>query len=201
MVTEYFTIITNLWCWSRYWIVRSWSLIQRPSRYTDIWSSWYYKYIEFVDFLTIHFTHLQIPELDFEIPPEAQRGTLSTVCFIPYCICFVGKQFFSKCFSLVARLLILYLVNQVEGIIMRAVDELQALQDERKVNLGSLDACLLEFELSTWWRVDLLLQKVDPQRAEAIDQFLLKLKSLGSGEAAFTFILDDPAGNSFIENP
>ncbi|GJM96700.1 hypothetical protein PR202_ga13562 [Eleusine coracana subsp. coracana] len=83
---------------------------------------------------------IKIPELDFEIPPEAQRGTLSTV----------------------------------EGIIMRAVDELQALQDERK--------------------------KVDPQKAEAIDQFLLKLRSLGSGEAAFTFILDDPAGNSFIEN-
>ncbi|CAN6309236.1 unnamed protein product [Urochloa humidicola] len=84
---------------------------------------------------------IKIPELDFEIPPEAQRGKCSTV----------------------------------EGIIMRAVDELQALQDERK--------------------------KVDPQKAEAIDQFLLKLRSLGSGEAAFTFILDDPAGNSFIENP
>ncbi|KAJ1290582.1 hypothetical protein BS78_02G255000 [Paspalum vaginatum] len=84
---------------------------------------------------------IKIPELNFEIPPEAQRGTLSSV----------------------------------EGIIMRAVDELQALQDERK--------------------------KVDPQKAEAIDQFLLKLKSLGSGQAAFTFILDDPAGNSFIENP
>ena len=45
------------------------------------------------------------------------------------------------------------------------------------------------------------LQKVDPQKAEAIDQFLVKLKRLGSGEAAFTFILDDPSGNSFIENP
>ncbi|VAH62062.1 unnamed protein product [Triticum turgidum subsp. durum] len=63
---------------------------------------------------------IKIPELDFEIPPEAQRGTLSTV---------------------------------------------------------------------------------DPQKAEAIDQFLVKLRSLGSGEAAFTFVLDDPAGNSFIENP
>lgn len=84
---------------------------------------------------------IKIPELDFEIPPEAQRGTCSTV----------------------------------EGIIMRAVDGLQALQDERK--------------------------KVDPQTAEAIDQFCLKLRSFGSGEAAFTFILDDPAGNSFVENP
>jgi len=49
-------------------------------------------------------------------------------------------------FSFPASLLILYLVNQVEGIIMRAVDELQALQDERKVNLGHLYAWLLEFE-------------------------------------------------------
>lgn len=24
---------------------------------------------------------MQIPELDFEIPPEAQRGSLSTVCY------------------------------------------------------------------------------------------------------------------------
>ncbi|KAM0874523.1 hypothetical protein ACQ4PT_037360 [Festuca glaucescens] len=84
---------------------------------------------------------IKIPELDFEIPPEAQRGTLSTV----------------------------------EGSIMRAISELQELQDERK--------------------------KVDPQKAEAIDQFLVKLRCLGSGEAAFTFILDDPSGNSFIENP
>jgi len=44
-------------------------------------------------------------------------------------------------------------------------------------------------------------KKVDPQMAEAIDQFCLKLRSLGSGEAAFTFVLDDPAGNSFIQNP
>ncbi|KAL5229784.1 hypothetical protein ABZP36_028560 [Zizania latifolia] len=84
---------------------------------------------------------IKIPELDFEIPPEAQRGSLSTV----------------------------------EGIIMRAVDELLALQDERK--------------------------KVDPQKAEAIDQFLTKLKSFGLGQVAFTFVLDDPSGNSFIENP
>lgn len=45
------------------------------------------------------------------------------------------------------------------------------------------------------------MQKVDPVTAEAIDEFLTKLRSLVSGNAAFTFILDDPAGNSFIENP
>ncbi|KAB2062500.1 hypothetical protein ES319_A10G156400v1 [Gossypium barbadense] len=84
---------------------------------------------------------IKIPELDFEIPPEAQRGSLSTV----------------------------------EGILVRAIDGLQALQEERK--------------------------KVDPQTGEAIDQFLLKLRACGTGESPFTFILDDPAGNSFIENP
>ncbi|CAJ1939679.1 unnamed protein product, partial [Sphenostylis stenocarpa] len=84
---------------------------------------------------------IKIPELDFEIPPEAQRGSLSTV----------------------------------EGILMRAADELQALQEERK--------------------------KVTPETAEAIDQFLVKLRSCATGESAFRFILDDPAGNSFIENP
>ncbi|WCJ25151.1 ZPR1 zinc-finger domain protein [Euphorbia peplus] len=84
---------------------------------------------------------IKIPELDFEIPPEAQRGSLSTV----------------------------------EGILLRAADELQALQEERK--------------------------KVNPQTAEAIDKFLLKLRSYSTGVSPFTFILDDPAGNSFIENP
>ncbi|KAJ9172934.1 hypothetical protein P3X46_016121 [Hevea brasiliensis] len=84
---------------------------------------------------------IKIPELDFEIPPEAQRGSLSTV----------------------------------EGILARAADELEALQEERK--------------------------KVDPQTAEAIDRFLLKLKACATGDSSFTFILDDPAGNSFIENP
>jgi zinc finger protein len=84
---------------------------------------------------------IKIPELDFEIPPEAQRGSLSTV----------------------------------EGILARAADELSALQEERK--------------------------KVDPKTAEAIDQFLSKLRACAKAETSFTFILDDPAGNSFIENP
>ncbi|CAL5366804.1 unnamed protein product [Camellia sinensis] len=84
---------------------------------------------------------IKIPELDFEIPPEAQRGSLSTV----------------------------------EGILLRAADEIEALQEERK--------------------------KVDPQSTEAIDWFLPKLRACAKGESSFTIILDDPAGNSFIENP
>ena len=47
----------------------------------------------------------------------------------------------------------------------------------------------------------MISQKVDSQTAEAIDQFLLKLKACATGESSFTFNLDDPAGNSFIENP
>ncbi|PQQ03812.1 zinc finger protein ZPR1 homolog [Prunus yedoensis var. nudiflora] len=86
------------------------------------------------------FATIKIPELDFEIPPESQRGSLSTV----------------------------------EGILLRAADELQALQEERK--------------------------KVDPQTAEAIDQFLWKLRACATADSSFTFILDDPAGNSFVEN-
>lgn len=84
---------------------------------------------------------IKVPELDLEIPPEAQRGSLSTV----------------------------------EGVLIRAADELGALQEERK--------------------------KVDPHKAEAIDQFLIKLRAYAAGDSPFTLILDDPAGNSFIENP
>ncbi|GAB2224578.1 hypothetical protein Drorol1_Dr00005340 [Drosera rotundifolia] len=84
---------------------------------------------------------IKIPELDFEIPPEAQRGSVSTV----------------------------------EGILTRAADGLEVLQEERR--------------------------KVDPQTAEAIDKFISKLRDCATAESSFTFILDDPAGNSFIENP
>ncbi|XP_057436587.1 uncharacterized protein LOC130729000 [Lotus japonicus] len=84
---------------------------------------------------------IKIPELEFEIPPEAQRGSLSTV----------------------------------EGVLTRAADGLQALQEERR--------------------------KVAPETAEALDQFLAKLRACATGESSFTFIVDDPAGNSFIENP
>lgn len=37
--------------------------------------------------------------------------------------------------------------------------------------------------------------------AEALDAFLVKLKECSTGNQAFTFIIDDPSGNSFIENP
>lgn len=45
------------------------------------------------------------------------------------------------------------------------------------------------------------LQKVDSQTADAIDAFLMKLDACAQGEQAFTFVVDDPSGNSYIENP
>jgi zinc finger protein len=45
------------------------------------------------------------------------------------------------------------------------------------------------------------VQKVDVQTAEAIDAFLTKLNACAKGDQAFTFVIDDPSGNSYIENP
>ncbi|CAI5930744.1 unnamed protein product [Closterium sp. NIES-64] len=84
---------------------------------------------------------IRIPEIDFEIPPESQRGTLTTV----------------------------------EGVLTRAHDGLGALQAERRA--------------------------ADAAVAAAIDEFLAKLKSCIDGSRAFTLVLDDPSGNSYVENP
>uniref|UniRef100_A0A7I4B749 Zinc finger ZPR1-type domain-containing protein n=1 Tax=Physcomitrium patens TaxID=3218 RepID=A0A7I4B749_PHYPA len=84
---------------------------------------------------------IKVPELEFEVPPQSQRGTLSTI----------------------------------EGVLSKAVDELRTLQEERR--------------------------KADPSIAEAIDAFLMKLNACAKGEQAFTFVIDDPSGNSYIENP
>ncbi|MCO5605181.1 hypothetical protein L7F22_059361 [Adiantum nelumboides] len=63
----------------------------------------------------------------------------------------------------------------VEGVLLRAAEEIGALQEERK--------------------------KADPSQAEALDRFLVKLRSYAAGESSFTFVVSDPSGNSFIENP
>lgn len=92
----------------------------------------------------------------------------------------------------------------MEGILVRAADELMALQEERKVHIMYwLFCCLLHVFSScdSFTVYSCALQKVDPEMAEALDQFLVKLRSFAAGEVPFTFILDDPAGNSFIENP
>ncbi|KAG4967789.1 hypothetical protein JHK87_033440 [Glycine soja] len=87
----------------------------------------------------VEYATIKIPKLDFEIPPEAQRGSLSTILLIHIPIYFVLFSF--------------------------------------------------------------LALTVAPKTAKAIHQFLVKLRAYAKGKSAFTFILDDPAGNSFIENP
>uniref|UniRef100_A0A673WM39 Zinc finger protein 259 n=1 Tax=Salmo trutta TaxID=8032 RepID=A0A673WM39_SALTR len=81
----------------------------------------------------------RIPELDFEIPPYTQKGSLSTI----------------------------------EGLIDRAVEGLA--QDQQLRNATA------------------------PEVAEKIDEFIDKLKNLKEG--GFTLVIDDPSGNSFVENP
>ncbi|KAM4613395.1 zinc finger protein ZPR1 [Polymixia lowei] len=40
-----------------------------------------------------------------------------------------------------------------------------------------------------------------PEVADKIDEFVEKLKKLKEGEEEFTLIIEDPSGNSFVENP
>lgn len=83
----------------------------------------------------------RIPELDFEVPPFTQKGSLSTV----------------------------------EGLLDRAVAGLEQDQPVRR--------------------------ETDPDVAEKIDEFIQKLKKLKEVEDEFTVVIEDPSGNSFVENP
>ncbi|KAM9859913.1 zinc finger protein ZPR1 [Aulostomus maculatus] len=83
----------------------------------------------------------RIPELDFEIPPFTQKGSLSTV----------------------------------EGLVDRAVAGLEQDQPVR--------------------------QATDPEVAAKIDEFIQKLRRLKDVETEFTLVIEDPSGNSFVENP
>ena len=47
-----------------------------------------------------------------------------------------------------------------------------------------------------------MLQKYDPATAAKIDEFIQKIQEVIDGKRfPFTLILEDPAGNSFIQNP
>ncbi|XP_008305142.1 zinc finger protein ZPR1 [Stegastes partitus] len=83
----------------------------------------------------------RIPELDFEIPPFTQKGSLSTI----------------------------------EGLLDRAVAGLEQDQAVRRAT--------------------------DPEVAEKIDEFIQKLRKLKEVENEFTLVIEDPSGNSFVENP
>ncbi len=57
---------------------------------------------------------------------------------------------------------------------------------------------LLQIKLSIF----LFLQKDSPEAAQKVAEFIERVKKFAAGESLpFTFILDDPAGNSFIQNP
>ncbi|XP_008319258.1 zinc finger protein ZPR1 [Cynoglossus semilaevis] len=83
----------------------------------------------------------RIPELEFEIPPFTQKGSLSTI----------------------------------EGLLDRAVAGLEQEQPVRRAT--------------------------DPEVAEKIEEFIQKLKKLKDVEREFTLVIEDPSGNSFVENP
>jgi len=66
-------------------------------------------------------------------------------------------------------------ITTVEGLLMDTASNIRLLQDERKA--------------------------ADPTTAKLIDDFLAKLDSCQQGERDFTVIVNDPAGNSYVESP
>lgn len=67
-------------------------------------------------------------------------------------------------------------INTIEGFFDKAIEGLDALQDERR--------------------------RVDPMQALKIGQFIMKLREYKDGDVLpFTFELIDPSGNSFVQNP
>nr|CAG4634805.1 EOG090X06TU [Alona affinis] len=66
-------------------------------------------------------------------------------------------------------------ITTVEGILSRSIAGLEQEQPVRKI--------------------------VDPESAEKIDAFIKVLLDLKNLKRSFTIILDDPSGNSFVENP
>ena len=66
-------------------------------------------------------------------------------------------------------------ITTVEGLLMDAASNIRLLQEERRA--------------------------ADPATAKLIDDFLAKLDACQQGETDFTVLLDDPAGNSYVESP
>nr|XP_036848620.1 zinc finger protein ZPR1 isoform X2 [Manis javanica] len=66
-------------------------------------------------------------------------------------------------------------LTTVEGLISRAISGLEQDQPTRRAKEDAV--------------------------AERIDDFIVKLKELKQGASPFTLIIDDPSGNSFVENP
>ncbi|KJE91981.1 zinc finger protein [Capsaspora owczarzaki ATCC 30864] len=66
-------------------------------------------------------------------------------------------------------------LNTVEGLLRKSIEGLAQAQPQRYM--------------------------VDPETAAKVAEFIGRLESLLDCETPFTFIVDDPAGNSFVENP
>ena len=80
-------------------------------------------------------------------------------------------------------------INTIEGVITSIIDSLNQLQPVRKV-------------CSPFFLNSLLSVKIQqPELATKIDEFIGRLQKLLERTTPFTFIIDDPTGNSFVENP
>lgn len=67
-------------------------------------------------------------------------------------------------------------INTIEGVLQKAIEDLRLHQDDRR--------------------------EIDPETTAKIDEFIMKLAMMSSGiTLPFRIIVDDPAGNSHIENP
>lgn len=84
---------------------------------------------------------ITVPELELEIPPETQKGSLNTV----------------------------------EGFLRGVSEGLEQMQPARRVQA--------------------------PEQAAQIDAYIVKLTEYYEGKKEFTITIDDPTGNSHIENP
>ena len=78
----------------------------------------------------------------------------------------------------------------IEGLLSQAIDGLSNQQPQRKAST----VVKAPSHAST------IAQIVDPEVAEKIDAFLVRLQSCLDGATPFTFVLSDPTGNSHIEN-
>jgi zinc finger protein len=110
---------------------------------------------------------LLIPQLEFEIPPTTQRGTISTL----------------------------------EGVLKRAADNLEELQPER-LRLGDLDNFYRCKNVIESLRYYAGVPKEEDSYDDDDDDEGENGKQNGKSASRFPFdiVLDDPAGNSFIEN-
>ncbi|KAG1707335.1 hypothetical protein DVH05_026527 [Phytophthora capsici] len=67
-------------------------------------------------------------------------------------------------------------INTIEGVLQKAIEDLRENQEHRR--------------------------EIDPETTEKIDEFIAKLAMMSTGiTLPFTVVLDDPSGNSHIENP